>query len=663
MAYPRSLPICVALATAARCLAALPDKALFLQQGVEVGARGTLSALRAADDTPSAAATMTFEKGETVQVKFEGSTNWVDCSVTGRADTADRYNIFVPNMLGGLMREKEVQGVPTQLLRRVFKDVEVNIEQGENASSWVECLITGRGDKPNSYNIEMTTDFPGFTIANVPTHLLRDGENRRKKATNLQEMIAENEAVKNQLFWVNPMKPQGRPEEVMLKAREDTVRYVQSQAIQAAWAEMARRAEEEEAQRQASEAKKRAWKEEAKNKKLAAARAANERQMMWEEEEAKTNPLIALKVKARKMQEAQYRLEEESLMSRRREAEKKQKAKEEARRREEARMQRFTDSMEQVRLGHITQQKALAEQGGVENNKEFREGMEAFKKVELGLTRKRLISQEEMLEQIRQDEAKYSSEEEALKRSRQARALATTRKSLQRAVSELQSVLEGGSAASQGTARQQLRSMLKEAELVGVEARELDRARLGLVQALGASAREAANRALESRKAQDLQNAITDGTSKYTESERLWGAITDESLKAGVQRLDATELQAAKDALPDATKQEKLFTEVRSRIGFAKKARNSAKLEAAIGHAMASELPDEEVQAAHDALEQLKAQQEAEQSIGAALRSKNADALEAAMGQAREAKIDGWKLKNVRRSLERLRAQPQKPQQ
>jgi len=656
MAYPRSLPICVALATAARCLAALPDKALFLQQGVEVGARGTLSALRAADDTPSAAATMTFEKGETVQVKFEGSTNWVDCSVTGRADTADRYNIFVPNMLGGLMREKEVQGVPTQLLRRVFKDVEVNIEQGENASSWVECLITGRGDKPNSYNIEMTTDFPGFTIANVPTHLLRDGENRRKKATNLQEMIAENEAMKNQLFWVNPFKPKVQPEEVMLKVREDTVHRVQDQAMQAAWAEMARRAEAEEAQRQAAEDKKRAWKEAAKSKKLAWQQAAHDRQIMQEEEEAKTNPLVALKVKARKYQEAQYRLEEESMMSRRREAEKKQKAKEVARRQEEARKERTEHFMEQVRAEHAAQQKAIADRGGV-LSKETQESVDAFQKVELGMTRKRLISQEEMLEQIKKDEEKYSAEEEALQKSRQARALATTKTSLQRAVSELEAELENGSLARQASARQKLRTVLKDAEMASVHAKDLDRARVALVKGLATSAREAVKRAMETRKAQDLQSAITDGTSKLTESERVWGAITDEKLKAGVSRLEASELQPPKDVLPEAQKKENLFARVRGRIEAAKNARKPNKLEAAISLAKSSALPDEEVQAASDALEEMQAQKEAEESISAALHSKNADALQSAIEQASQANVDGWKLKGLRHTLARMREQ------
>jgi len=97
----------------------------------------------------------TFEPGELVEVKStskSGNLTWIKATIVGKGTQPNKYNISV----GGT----KIGNINYLALR---KDAAYHFEAGEHAEvraksgnlKWVKCIITGKGDKPSTYNINI----------------------------------------------------------------------------------------------------------------------------------------------------------------------------------------------------------------------------------------------------------------------------------------------------------------------------------------------------------------------------------------------------------------------------------------------------------------------------------------------------------------------------
>jgi len=234
-----------------------------------------------------------FEFGDEMQVHLDGADGWVDCTVSGHGDAPATYNIQVPTTMDGILQDKAYSNVPVNNLRKVFKGFDVNIETGPDESTWVPCILLTKSR--DAYTVELLDLRPGHVVRDVPPSLLRESEERKRKAQAFKEMVAENEAKKNDLFYIAQVKEDPKKEQEEQKKAEkaaaDSEDYESMRSE--VWEEMARRAdkknEERKAAREAAEKKK----QEKKAKRIQQKQDREDREMEKLAKRAQTNKVAA----------------------------------------------------------------------------------------------------------------------------------------------------------------------------------------------------------------------------------------------------------------------------------------------------------------------------------------------------------------------------------
>jgi len=604
----------------------------------------------------------TYEVGEGVQVKLEGATRWVDSRIHSREPEPETYTVQVPELgAGGARRDRTVRSVSAVMLRRVYRDMEVNVEAGDNASNWYGCVVLGLGVQPETYDIEIMEGFPGRTLKSVPTSLIRESEVRRLRGVHLREMFEENEVKKSQLFYVNDaakrLREQKQREEAANRAAQ-AQDQLQTNAMHLAWEEMAKRAEKENKHREMMEAAVKA-KADAKRAKLSQ-KEEKIRAERWarDEEEAATNPLAALRVKQRKLEQDRHEASKALGQQKLTDEQERAKAREAKRLKDEERVQ---ETMEKMKLAREVHQVALHKvQTSSEAQAAAKESMKALEAVELGATRNRLMSQSDIEKLVAEDQKRYQATEEERVQSKLQRQQTLAKHELEAAVEELHHQEESAKTQSQlGGIRQRMRVAIREAEGYKVDAEALDTGRAALAAALSASAREGLKHAMQEQQSKELAGAIRDSTGKATEIDTLFSAITSTGIKMDVQDkiFRASELDEAKQALPEMMNQEFRWKGIRSRLQNVKNARKPENAEKVISKARDAGLPPQEVKQAQVELALQKSRTSARRGMWQAFKARDLPLFEAGITQAEASREKPWRVRELRRVLKRLKKQ------
>lgn len=613
------------------------DAVAFLQQSVGVHAASSLG--------------WGFGIGEEVQVKFRGETRWVDCFVKGAGSLPDTYDVHVP--LIGAVKDKTFRDVPSSMLRKAYKGYEINIESGEtNASTWVPCLITAKNG--NRYTAELLEMRPGLVVEGVLPELIREDHERSEKWGRVHTAIAENEANKANLFYMAQVKPNtalmqaAQQKQAKEQADRDFVsmqRYV--------WEEMARRtAKEAEEERKKDEKRDRKHLEqEAKKRRME--QAKKEADWAATEFNADSDPVAAMMVKARQLQEVAHeqdlkmksKFEEEARAEREFQAEKKRQA--------EKRAREVEEHMALLRQQHQakTQMKST-EADDSPRAQEAREKAKMFAAMELQQKKQVNMFREEFMQAEQEEDSKYKEEEARRQAQVMDRKQVAARKQLGNA---MQAFNEDESAGKQETL-QKLMAAVTAAADAKIEAETIDPARTYVIKEITAGARASLNRAMESQNTQEVQSILRSLPSKAQQIDRVWKGLQDTDEKMTMPRFQEYELKQLKDRIPELQKNEVKFAALRANIEVSKL--STERLRKAIEAAEKGGLPAEELEAAKAKLHDKETKPLLIKSIEDAKEAGDAGRLQAAIAEAEASGlVNGGVLHNARGALQKLQKQ------
>jgi len=602
-----------------------------------------------------------YEVGENVQVKFEGEKRWVDCSIEARGSLPNSYTIHVPSMSDGLIEDKTFNDVPWNMLRRVYKGFDINIDQGPNSSAWAACMLLEQQGK--NYKVELLEMRPGMVLENVPGELLREGEERTQKVVRLKEMLKENEA-KRDLWYIAEVKQHSsKLEEQVKKQQKDEEERTKLGMKLYVWKEMAERARKEE-EAEAERKRKMESSQASRAKEFTRVRKAKlETKMDALEQSAESDPVAALMLKAQQVSKEVRDREEQMERKVQEKAEEEKKMKELEKKLAEQRRREVEEHQAMLKRERQALRMKVANGTAVEVSplaKKMEQQAQAVAAMELDQRRHKALIVSELESMKQEEDKKYKEEEIRRKDSVRERREAGAQTHLRRA----RRVYEEDGSKNKQAGVSALLSALTDAAGAGLEDEEVDAARVIVTQRLTTSAREILQQVGKNGSLAEVERALKSLPGKAAEVERIWSSIQDPESKWHTPHFEEPELAELREQLPELRMREVKFEALRQAIKLAKVNKNL--LKKAINAAEKGGLPGEEIEEARGRLQFRETKPDYTKPIQQAIKASDPDALAVAVARAEGwGQLDGGFMHHARHVLHELqeRAPPSKKEQ